>query len=53
MEVAHYVVIGEGGLEDGGYRGGIVYGGWVEGERHDQLGAVFVMWSVEGASDVQ
>ena len=34
VEVGHYVVVCEGGLEEGGDVGGIVYGGWVECERH-------------------
>lgn len=34
VEEAHYVVVCEGGLEDGGDGGGVGYGGWVEGEGH-------------------
>ena len=35
VQVAHYVVVCEGGVEDGGDGVGIGYGGWVEGEGHD------------------
>lgn len=38
--MAHYVVVCEGGAEDGGDGGGVGYRGWVEGEGHD--GAIVV-----------
>ena len=34
VEVAHDVVFGEGGFEDGGDVGCIFYSGWVQGEWH-------------------
>lgn len=42
VQKAHYVVVCEGGVKDGGYGGGVGDGGGVEGEWHCGLLLIWV-----------